>query len=73
MILRAGSLPVPVKIEEERTIGPALGADSIRSGVWRLGGRLRCSSLAFAVVYYRLSGVYASVALAREPAAAGRR
>jgi preprotein translocase subunit SecD len=34
VILRAGALPISVIIEEERTIGPALGADSIRSGVW---------------------------------------
>lgn len=62
VILRAGALPIPVQIEEERTIGPALGADSIRAG-------LRASVLglllvvAFAAGYYRLSGGYASVAL----------
>lgn len=62
VILRAGALPIPVQIEEERTIGPALGADSIRSGV-------RASILglilvvAFAIGYYRLSGAYASIAL----------
>ena len=33
VVLRAGSLAVPVVIEEERTVGPALGADSIRRGV----------------------------------------
>ncbi len=62
VILRAGSLPIPVILEEERTIGPALGADSIRAGV-------RASILglllvvAFVAGYYRLSGGYASVAL----------
>jgi preprotein translocase subunit SecD len=62
VVLRAGSLAVPVVIEEERTVGPALGADSISRGV-------RASILglvlvvAFALGYYRLSGVYASVAL----------
>jgi len=62
VVLRAGSLSIPVAIEEERTVGPALGADSIRSG-------LHASILAlalvlgFAVIYYRLSGVYAGVAL----------
>lgn len=62
VILRAGSLPIPVVIEEERNIGPALGADSIRLG-------LRASLLGiglvmlFAVVYYRLSGVYAALSL----------
>ncbi|MFQ5417138.1 MAG: protein translocase subunit SecD, partial [Myxococcota bacterium] len=63
VVLRAGSLSVPVVIEEERTVGPALGADSIDRG-------LRASMLgllmivAFSVGYFRLSGVYASVALA---------
>jgi preprotein translocase subunit SecD len=62
VVLRAGSLAVPVVIEEERTVGPALGQDSIDRG-------LRASLvglaliLLFVVSYYRLSGVYASVAL----------
>jgi preprotein translocase subunit SecD len=62
VILRAGSLPIPVQIEEERTLGPALGADSIRRGV-------RAALLGFALVvlatcwYYKLAGVYASIAL----------
>ena len=62
VILRAGSLPVPMKIEEERTIGPALGADSIRGGVWAalLGFGLVA---AFAMGYYRLAGVYATMGL----------
>jgi preprotein translocase subunit SecD len=62
IVLRAGALPIPVKIEEERTIGPALGQDSIRRGVW-------ASIVSFVLVvaltigYYRLSGAYASLAL----------
>jgi preprotein translocase subunit SecD len=62
VILRAGSLPIPMKIEEERTIGPALGADSIRGGLW---ASLLAFTLvaAFAVTYYRLSGVYATLGL----------
>jgi len=62
VILRAGALPIPVVLEEERTIGPALGADSISRG-------LRAATLAallvviFIVIYYRLSGVYASIAM----------
>ena len=62
IVLRAGALPIPVKIEEERTIGPALGADSIQRGIW-------ASVVSFILVvalmigYYRLSGVYASLAL----------
>jgi len=62
VVLRAGSLPVPVSIEEERLVGPTLGADSIARGfqasILALG-----LTLLFAVAYYRLSGVYASVAL----------
>jgi preprotein translocase subunit SecD len=62
VVLRSGSLPIPVVIEEERTVGPALGADSIARG-------LRASVLgllvivAFIVLYYRTSGVYAGFAL----------
>jgi preprotein translocase subunit SecD len=62
IVLRAGALPIPVKIEEERTIGPALGQDSIRRGIW-------ASIVSFVLVvaltvgYYRLSGAYASLAL----------
>jgi preprotein translocase subunit SecD len=62
VVLRAGALSVPVVIEEERTVGPALGQDSIDRG-------LRASAVglllvvAFAVGYYRLSGGYASIAL----------
>jgi len=63
VILRAGALSVPVVIEEERTVGPALGADSIRRGLnASLAGMLLV--VAFAVGYYRLSGGYASVSLA---------
>lgn len=62
VILRAGSLSVPVVIEEERTVGPGLGRDSIESGA------LACAIglfivLAFATGYYRMSGGFASVAL----------
>jgi preprotein translocase subunit SecD len=63
VILRAGSLSVPVVIEEERTVGPALGADSIRRGVQAMAVGLAAVVL-FTVFYYRMSGLYASVALA---------
>jgi preprotein translocase subunit SecD len=63
VILRAGSLSVPVVIEEERTVGPALGADSIRRGVRAMIVGLAVIVL-FTSFYYRLSGVYACVALA---------
>ena len=55
-------LSIPVSIAEERTVGPALGADSIRRGVRAsiLGLSLVVLFVAF---YYRFSGLYASVAL----------
>jgi preprotein translocase subunit SecD len=62
VVLRSGSLPIPVRIEEERTIGPALGADSIRHGIQASVASL-IAVLVFAVVYYRLSGVYATIAI----------
>jgi preprotein translocase subunit SecD len=62
VVLRAGSLAVPVEIEEERLVGPALGADSIDRGV-RASIVGLILILFFVIVYYRLSGVYAAVAL----------
>jgi preprotein translocase subunit SecD len=62
VVLRSGSLPIPVAIEEERTIGPALGADSIRHGIQASVASL-LAVLVFAVVYYRMSGVYATIAI----------
>ncbi len=62
IVLRAGALPAPVKILEERTVGPSLGADSIRQGFLSMmvGAVL---ILVFMVIYYRLAGVIANVAL----------
>jgi preprotein translocase subunit SecD len=62
VVLRSGSLPIPVAIEEERTIGPALGADSIRHGIQASVASL-AAVLIFAVAYYRMSGVYATIAI----------
>lgn len=62
IVLRSGSLSIPVPIEEERSVGPALGADSIRSGLnSAIIGLVLVA--AFAVYYYRLSGAYATLAL----------
>jgi protein-export membrane protein SecD len=60
--LRSGALPIPLRIEEERTVGPALGADSIRSGIRSIlvGGVL---VVIFMTVYYQTSGVLANIAL----------
>ncbi len=63
VVLRAGSLSVPVVIEEERSVGPALGEDSIASGVLASAIALGLV-VAFVGVYYRTSGLYASLALA---------
>lgn len=63
IVLRAGALPAPVNILEERTVGPSLGQDSIDKGTWAsiIAGIL---ILIFMVIYYRLSGLVADVALA---------
>ncbi len=61
-MLRAGALPASIKYLEERTIGPSLGADSIREGVRASIGSIIVVMI-FLVVYYRLSGVNAVVAL----------
>jgi preprotein translocase subunit SecD len=62
LTLRSGALPAPIEYLEERTVGPSLGADSIRAGV-----RASLVGLAlvvvFMLIYYRGSGVNAVVAL----------
>lgn len=62
IVLRAGALPAPVKILENRTVGPSLGKDSIEMGLKStiMSGIL---ILIFMVVYYRLSGLIANIAL----------
>ena len=62
LILKSGALPAQLTYLEERTIGPSLGADSIRSGVTAsIVGLLLI--VAFMLIYYKLSGVNAVVAL----------
>jgi preprotein translocase subunit SecD len=63
IVLRAGALPAPVTILEERTVGPSLGADSVRQGMFAIGGSA-VLVLVFMLLYYRLSGLIADVALA---------
>ena len=62
IILRAGALPAPVVILENRTVGPSLGKDSIEQGVNSilLGALL---VIVFIAIYYKLSGVVAVTAL----------
>jgi len=63
LLLRAGALPAPLHVIEERTVGPSLGADSIRDG--QLATVLAFIFVAvFMVLNYSLFGVYADVALA---------
>ena len=62
IVLRAGALPAPVNILEERTVGPSLGQDSIDKGVWStiIGALL---VIVFMAIYYNLSGIAADTAL----------
>ncbi len=62
IVLRAGALPAPVKIIENRVIGPSLGQDSIGKGTTAaiIGFLL---VLSFMAIYYRLSGIIADIAL----------
>jgi preprotein translocase subunit SecD len=62
IVLRAGALPAPVTIAEERTVGPSLGQDSIDAGVlsFAVGGTL---VLLFMLVYYRKAGALADAAV----------
>jgi len=62
LVLRVGALPAPMHIEEERTVGPLLGQDSINKGV-----KASIIGLAFVFIfmaaYYLLSGIIADIAL----------
>ncbi|MGC8746627.1 MAG: protein translocase subunit SecD [Candidatus Saccharicenans sp.] len=62
VILKAGALPAGIKYLEERTVGPTLGSDSIRQGLFA-GLVAIFAVMAFMIFYYRLSGVNAIVAL----------
>ena len=62
LVLRAGALPAPIRIVEERTVGASLGEDSIRAG--RLAGAVAIGLvIAIMAVYYRRAGLLAIVAL----------
>lgn len=63
IVLKAGALPAPVRIMEERTVGPSLGMDSIISGSQSaIYGMILVA--VFMLVYYKLSGALADLALA---------
>ncbi len=62
LTLKAGALPIPLKIVEERQVGPTLGEDAIRSGI--LAGVIgTVFVVAVMVLYYRMAGALAIVAL----------
>ena len=62
IILRAGSLPAPVEILENRTVGPSLGQDSINQGIFSvlIGGLLVIVAM---FLYYKMSGLVANFVL----------
>jgi len=62
IVLRAGALPAPIEVIEERTVGPSLGQDSIQKGTYSaiLGFVV---VIIFMILYYNLSGVIADIAL----------
>ncbi|HEX2295572.1 MAG TPA: protein translocase subunit SecD [Actinomycetota bacterium] len=62
LLIRAGALPVPVEVVEQRTVGPTLGDAAVRASVEAalIGGLL---TVAYVVAYYRLLGALAAVAL----------
>lgn len=62
LLLRAGALPAPLTIIEERTVGPDLGADSIRAGTTASFVAIGLVAI-FMVLFYGLFGIYANIAL----------
>ena len=62
LLVRAGALPVPVEVVEQRTVGPTLGATAIETSLQAalFGGLL---TIAYVIVYYRMLGLMAAVAL----------
>ncbi|MFA6037615.1 MAG: protein translocase subunit SecD [Legionellales bacterium] len=62
LLLRAGALPAPIDIVEERTVGPSLGIDNIKAGIWSTLAGLTLVLL-FMIFYYRTFGIIANIAL----------
>jgi preprotein translocase subunit SecD len=62
IILKAGALPAPVKILEERTVGPSLGSDYIRAGMLSMMWGFAAVAI-FMIVYYNKAGIAADLAL----------
>ncbi len=62
VVLRAGALPAPLKVMEERTVGPSLGAESIKKGITAIVAGFLMVAL-FMMFYYKKSGVVAVISL----------
>ena len=62
IVLRAGALPAPVKVIEERVVGPTVGEDSVKDGLRSIAVGF-VLTVVFMLVYYRASGVLAIIAL----------
>ncbi len=62
IVLKAGALPAPVEIVQQATVGPSLGEDSIRQGVWSAVLALGLT-MVFMIVYYGTGGFMADIAL----------
>jgi preprotein translocase subunit SecD len=62
IVLRAGSLPAPVRIAEQRVVGPSLGSDSIRKGLISVA-IATLGVFVFMVFYYSVSGIIADISL----------
>ena len=61
-VLKAGALPAPVEIVEQRSVGPSLGEDSIRAGLIS-SGLATLLTIMFMAVYYRTGGMVANLAV----------
>ena len=62
LVLRAGALPAPLRVLEERSVDPTLGVDSIQSG-WRAAAIGFAAVALFMVIYYHFAGLVAMLAL----------
>jgi SecD/SecF fusion protein len=62
IVLKAGALPAPVEIIQQATVGPSLGEDSIREGIWSSVLSLALI-MVFMIMYYSMGGTMADVAL----------
>ena len=62
LVLRAGALPVPLKVVEERSVGPTMGEDSVNAGF--IAGLIGLAGVVLIMIgYYRMAGVFAVIAL----------